>query len=142
MRELDHKLVLNVFSIADKKTAYHNIDARASDPIAFRRTGNAIVYTVREKGVDNLWKQPLDGSAFRQLTHFTSERIVRFAFSPDGSQIAIERAHTESDAVLLRDTTISSRNRRHQNYTKIHFRVAPVGLEFWPGEVFALALAK
>jgi Tol biopolymer transport system component len=53
--------------------------------------------------VDNLWLQPLDNSPYRQLTHFTSERIAQFAFSPDGSQIAFEHGHTESDAVLLRD---------------------------------------
>jgi eukaryotic-like serine/threonine-protein kinase len=104
IRELDHKLVLNVFSIADRKSTYHNIDPRASDPIRFAPDGNALVYNVREKGVDNLWLQPLDGSAYRQLTHFTTERIVRFSFSADGSRIAIERGHSESDAVLLRDT--------------------------------------
>jgi serine/threonine protein kinase len=104
VRELDHKLVLNVFDIANRKMAYHNIDGRASDPIAFSPDGKSIVYTVRETGVDNLWEQPLAGSTFRQLTHFTSERISRFTYSLDGAQIAIERAHTESDAVLLRDT--------------------------------------
>jgi serine/threonine protein kinase/Tol biopolymer transport system component len=105
VRELDHKLVLNIFSIADKKTTYHNIDPRASDPVRFAPEGNAVVYKVREKGVDNLWLQPLDGSAYRQLTHFTSERISIYEFSADGSRIAIERGHAESDAVLLRDTT-------------------------------------
>ncbi len=105
IRELDHKLVLNIFSIADKKTTYHNIDPRASDPVRFAPEGNAVVYKVREKGVDNLWLQPLNGSAYRQLTHFTAERISMYEFSADGSQIAIERGHNESDAVLLRDTT-------------------------------------
>jgi len=62
-----------------------------------------VVYTVREKGVDNLWLQPLNSSPYRQFTHFTSETISQFAYSPDGSQFAIERGHTESDAVLLRD---------------------------------------
>jgi Tol biopolymer transport system component len=71
----------------------------------FATKGNAVVYTVRDQGVDNLWVQPLDGSAYQQLTHFTAERIVRFAFSADGSRIAIERGHLESDAVLLRDTS-------------------------------------
>jgi serine/threonine protein kinase len=104
IRELDHKLVLNIFSIADKKTTYHNIDPRASDPVRFAPQGNAVVYKVREKGVDNLWLQPLDGSAFRPLTHFTAERISMYEFSTDGSRIAIERGHNESDAVLLRDT--------------------------------------
>jgi eukaryotic-like serine/threonine-protein kinase len=103
--EVDHKLVLNMFSIADKKLTYHDIDMRASDPISFSPDGKSIVYTVRENGVDNLWEQPLTGgAAFKQLTHFTSERIAQFEISPDGSKIAIERAHTESDAILLRDT--------------------------------------
>jgi serine/threonine protein kinase len=105
VRELDHKLVLNIFSITDKKTTYHNIDPRASDPVRFAPEGNAVVYKVREKGVDNLWLQPLDGSPYRQLTHFTAERISMYAFSRDGSRIALERGHMESDAVLLRDIT-------------------------------------
>jgi serine/threonine protein kinase/Tol biopolymer transport system component len=105
VRELDHKLALNLFSIADKKTTYHDIDQRASDPTSFAPDGKAVVYTVREKGVDNLWLQPLSGSAYRQLTHFTTERIMRFRFNGDGSQIAIERGHHESDAVLLRETS-------------------------------------
>jgi hypothetical protein len=104
VRELDHKLVLNVFDIADKKMTYQNIDQRASDPIGFSPDGKAIVYNVRQRGVDNLWMQPLDGSAYRELTHFTAERIARFKFSFDGTQIAMERGHNESDAVLLRDT--------------------------------------
>ena len=104
VRELDHKLVLNIFDIAGKKLTYHDIDMRASDPMSFSPDGKSIVYTVRENGTDNLWEQPLSGgSAFKQLTHFTSERIARFQFSADGAQIAIQRAHTESDAVLLRD---------------------------------------
>jgi Tol biopolymer transport system component len=104
VRELDHKLVLNLFSIDDKKLTYHNIDMRASDPIAFSPDGKSIIYNVRENGIDNLWEQPLSGGGnFKQLTHYTSERIAQFNISPDGTQIAIERAHTESDAVLLRD---------------------------------------
>jgi len=105
VRELDHKLMLKLVSTADKKSWYHDIDRRASGPYRFTPDGKAVVYNVREKGVDNLWLQPLDGSPYRQLTHFTSERIAQFAFSPDGSQLALERGHTESDAVLLRDTS-------------------------------------
>ncbi len=63
VRELDHKLVLNIFSIADKKMAYHDIDMRASDPISFSPDGKSIVYTVRENGADNLWEQALSGGA-------------------------------------------------------------------------------
>jgi serine/threonine protein kinase len=104
VRELDHKLVLNIYSMAEKKTTYQNIDPRASNPLKFASDGKGVVYRVREKGVDNLWLQPLDGSAYRQLTHFTADQIAGYAFSVDGARIAIERGHTESDAVLLRDT--------------------------------------
>jgi serine/threonine protein kinase len=105
VRELDHKLVLDLYSIDDKKTAYHDLDPRASWPLKFAPDGKSVVYTVHEKGIGNLWMQPLDGSAPHQLTHFTSERIDKFRFSKDGAKIAIERGHNESDAVLLRDTT-------------------------------------
>jgi eukaryotic-like serine/threonine-protein kinase len=105
VRELDHRLVLNFFSIEDKKTNYHDLDQRASSPLGYAPDPKAVVYVVREKGVDNLWEQPLDNSPARQLTYFTGERIMRFRFSPDGSKIAVERGHVESDAVLLRDTS-------------------------------------
>jgi len=105
VREMDHRLVLNFYSIEDKKTNYHDLDQRASSPLTFTPDPKAVVYVVREKGVDNLWEQPLDSSPARQLTHFAAERILRFRFSPDGSKIALERGHVESDAVLLRDTS-------------------------------------
>jgi Tol biopolymer transport system component len=104
VRELDHKLVLNVFDVENRKMWYRDIDQRASDPIGFSADGKSVAYTVRHRGIDNLWLQPLDGGAFRQLTHFTTERFARFAFSPDGTQLAIERGHYEADAVILHDT--------------------------------------
>jgi Tol biopolymer transport system component len=104
VRELDHRLVLRFDSVEDKKTNYHDLDPRASPPLAFTPDPKAVVYLVREKGIDNLWEQPLDNSPPRQLTHFVSEQIARFRFSPDGTKLAIERGHVESDAVLLRDT--------------------------------------
>jgi serine/threonine protein kinase/Tol biopolymer transport system component len=105
VRELDHKLVLDTYSIDEKKVTYHNVDPRASSPLKFAPDGKSVVYAVREKGVSNLWMQPLDGSAPRQLTHFTSERINKFLFSKDGTKLAVDRGHNESDAVILRDTT-------------------------------------
>lgn len=69
----------------------------------FTPDSKALVYLVRQNGVDNLWEASLQGGAYRQLTHFTSERIQHYLFSRDGSKIAIERAHTDSDAMLLRD---------------------------------------
>src|ERR1700676_1920781 len=103
VRDFDHKLVLRTDNVETHATEYLNVDARASYPLAFWPDGKTIVYTVREHGVDNLWRQAPDGSGRKQLTHFTSERIGQFAFSPDGLKLAVERGHLESDAVLLRD---------------------------------------
>jgi eukaryotic-like serine/threonine-protein kinase len=105
VRELDHKLMLDLYSLDDKKVTYHDVDSRATWPLAFGPDGKSVVYAVRDKGVSNLWMQPLDGSPARQFTHFTSEGIEKFLFSKDGAKIAIQRGHVESDAVLLRDTS-------------------------------------
>ena len=96
-------LLLALYSIDDKKKTYIEYDQRALPGFQFTPDGKAVVYVVREKGVDNLWARPLDGSPSRQLTHFTSESIYAFRYSQDGSKIAIEHGHVESDAVLLRD---------------------------------------
>jgi len=103
VRELDHKLTLKLYAIAEKKFTYHDIDQAAIYPLRFTPDGNSVVYTVRQNGVNNLWLQPLDNSPSRQLTHFSSDFITQFRFSKDGSKIAMERGHPESDAVLLRD---------------------------------------
>ena len=51
----------------------------------------------------NLWVQPLDGSAPRQLTDFTDDRaIADFAWSRDGARLAIARQTTASDIVLFK----------------------------------------
>lgn len=105
VRELDHRLVLRMDSVEDHTVTYHDVDPRATPPLAFAPDPKFVVYRVREKGVDNLWQQPLDGSAPRQLTHFTTEEISQFRFSRDGSKLAIQRGHNESDAVLLRDSS-------------------------------------
>jgi serine/threonine protein kinase len=104
LRELDHKLMLRVDNVETHQMAYHDIDQRAlpARPI-FTADGQGIVYIVRERGVDNLWLQPLDGKPHRELTHFKKDKIFRFGLSSDGSQIAIETGDVESDAVLLHD---------------------------------------
>jgi eukaryotic-like serine/threonine-protein kinase len=71
--------------------------------IRYTPDGKALVYGYRENGVDNLWRQPLDGSPGKQLTSFPSELIYDFHWSPDGKRLAMVRGHTDSDVVLMRD---------------------------------------
>jgi Tol biopolymer transport system component len=70
--------------------------------LMFTEDGKAVAYVVREKGVDNVWVQPLTGSAGHQLTHFENGQIRSFDWSPDGKKLAVLRSHTTSDVVLLR----------------------------------------
>ena len=71
--------------------------------MAFTPDGKAVAYMIREKGVDNIWVQPLDGGAGKQITNFTSEHIVQFRWSPDGKMLAVTRTHAVADVVLLRE---------------------------------------
>ena len=50
----------------------------------------------------NLWLQPFDGGQPHQLTHFTDRQIRSFAYSHDGKRLAIARATTTNDIVLLK----------------------------------------
>ncbi len=71
--------------------------------IRFSRDGRGLIYVVRDRGVDNLWQQPLDGTPGKPLTSFTAERIWDFHWSEDGGKLALVRGHTDSDVVLMRD---------------------------------------
>jgi len=104
VREFDHKLMLRLDSTETRQTEYHDIDQRAQEGMKFMPDGKNVAYAVREKGVDNLWMQPLDGSSHKQLTHYTADRIGSFGYSPDGAKLAIARVHVESDAILFRDS--------------------------------------
>jgi eukaryotic-like serine/threonine-protein kinase len=101
VRETDHTNILVLYSLENGKKSEFEFDQRGLPGLAFLPSGKAVAYVVREKGVDNLWVQPLDGTPRRQLTYFTSERIADYAFSKDGAQLGIKRGHSESDAVLL-----------------------------------------
>jgi eukaryotic-like serine/threonine-protein kinase len=104
VREFDHKVMWRVDDVESRKPEFYEADQRVLENPVFAPGGKEVVYSVREKGVDNLWKRNVEGGTPQQITHFTSERISSFGYSPDGKKIAMVRGHTESDAVLLRDT--------------------------------------
>jgi Tol biopolymer transport system component len=79
-------------------------NSRISGGVKFTPDRKAIAYPIRENGVDNVWVQPLDGSAGHQITNFKSDQIVSFHWSPDGSKLAVLRVHSESNVVLIQET--------------------------------------
>ena len=78
-------------------------DPRHNGVIRFSPDGKGVVYPIREKGVDNLWFQPLDGSTGRQLTKFTSLKIYSYRWSFDGKSLALVRGDSPSDLALIKD---------------------------------------
>ena len=71
--------------------------------VQFAPDGKAVVYSFASKGVENLWRQPVDGSPGKQITNFDSEFIVQFRYSFDGSKLALTRGHTDSDVVMIKE---------------------------------------
>jgi eukaryotic-like serine/threonine-protein kinase len=65
--------------------------------------GRALHYINTLDGVSNIWSQPLDGSSPKPVTHFKSDHIYRFAWSPDGKTLALDRGITLNDIVLISD---------------------------------------
>jgi eukaryotic-like serine/threonine-protein kinase len=91
---------------SDRNFTFHGLSPDGS--FRFTPDGKALAFVVEEKGVDNIWVQPLDGSKGRQFTDFKSEEITGFRWSPDGKQLALVRHHSSSDVILLRDAAAVS----------------------------------
>ena len=51
--------------------------------------------------VGNVWNLPLDGSETKQISNFKTHYLEDFAWSPDGTKLAVSRSSTVSDAVLI-----------------------------------------
>jgi Tol biopolymer transport system component len=79
-------------------------DPRHRGQLRFSPDDKGIVYPVREKGIDNLWLQPLDGGPGRQLTNFGSLKIYSYRWSPDGKSLALVRGDSPSDLVLIQNS--------------------------------------
>src|SRR5262249_11946365 len=57
--------------------------------IAWSPDSKAIQFVQARAGIRNLWEQPLSGGSPRQLTNFSESGILGFAWSRDGSQLAL-----------------------------------------------------
>jgi Tol biopolymer transport system component len=100
----DNKLVL-LDTKANSAPTQRLIDLypQASGAVRFVPGEKAVAYAVRDKDVDNIWVQQLDGSAGRQITRFTAGHINNFHWSPDGKILAVLHVQYSADVVLLRD---------------------------------------
>ena len=104
--------VVNLDSTSQGSSRQFNPDRRIAggggggifhNTLTFTPDAKSVAYIIRDQGVDNLFAQPLDGSPGHQITNFTSDRIAKFEWSPDGKTLAVARFHNTSDVVLLRE---------------------------------------
>jgi Tol biopolymer transport system component/DNA-binding winged helix-turn-helix (wHTH) protein len=63
--------------------------------------GKSVAFLNSPGGRTDVWLQPLDGSAPKQLTNFKAEQIIAFDWSPDGRSLAFVRNVETSDVVLI-----------------------------------------
>jgi Tol biopolymer transport system component/DNA-binding winged helix-turn-helix (wHTH) protein len=71
--------------------------------VRWSQDGRLLTYVETKQGVSNIWGQPMEGGAARQLTDFKTDRIFRFAWSPDGKTLLCERGFYVNDVVLMSD---------------------------------------
>jgi serine/threonine protein kinase len=79
-------------------------DPRIRGGAQYTPDGKAVAYTIRDKGVTNVWLQPLDGSPGRLLTNFTTGGVEVFGWMRDGKTLAVEHEESNADVVLLQET--------------------------------------
>jgi Tol biopolymer transport system component/DNA-binding winged helix-turn-helix (wHTH) protein len=63
----------------------------------------ALSYLDMQGGVTNIWSQPIDGGAPKQVTNFKEDLIFRYAWSQDGNTLACERGTQISDIIMVSD---------------------------------------
>jgi Tol biopolymer transport system component len=68
---MPHKIVfIELTTESETPAKYINLRADIGNLIAVTPDGRAVVYDIKEDGVDNVWMQPFDGSPCRRLTDF------------------------------------------------------------------------
>jgi Tol biopolymer transport system component len=78
-----------------------DIPATADSQVQWGPDGRSLHYIDTREGVSNIWSLSLDGGAATQVTRFKTDRIFAFAWSRDGTQLAVSRGSVASDAVLI-----------------------------------------
>jgi serine/threonine protein kinase len=80
-------------------------DPRAGGEIRYTSDGKTIGYPIRENGLYALWVSPVDGTPGHRVTEFEADHISDFHWTLDGKTLGLLRTHSDSDVVLLRESS-------------------------------------
>ncbi len=102
MEQKTYQMKLAVVPLTGEEKA-KTFDSTITDPylVNWSPDGKMLTYVETRNGVSNIWGQPIDGKAPKQLTKFQSDHIYRFAWSKDGKNLACERGFYLNDVVLI-----------------------------------------
>ena len=93
---LEGGATFNIFDVAA------TVQVQWDTPLRWSSDGKYLVYVDHAGGLDNLWGQPIEGGAPKQLTKFDEGRIFAFDWLNDGSLVT-SRGVITSDVVLIKD---------------------------------------
>jgi eukaryotic-like serine/threonine-protein kinase len=96
--QLDNGATVNTFDVAQ------TVQVQWDSPLRWSPDGRYLVYVDHSGGIDNLWGQPIEGGAAKQLTNFEDSGIFSFGWLKDGSLVA-SRGVITSDVVLIKDVS-------------------------------------
>jgi Tol biopolymer transport system component len=100
LSSVDGRLVSS-FRVPQSSTISHTLNFGSR----WTPDGRSLMYIANDKGVSNIWLQPVDGSPSRRLTDFTSGSIYHFAYSLDGTRLFLARGNQIRDAILIKNST-------------------------------------
>ncbi|RQV97141.1 serine/threonine-protein kinase [bacterium] len=86
-----------------------NRDPDLGLPQGWTADSRALLYVKTSGGVSNIWRRSLDGGETKQLTNFSSDHFPLLgwaAMSRDGKKLAVVRANSTSDVVLIKDLNV------------------------------------
>jgi serine/threonine protein kinase/Tol biopolymer transport system component len=81
--------------------ALHQFPGEGTFNFRFTPAGDTLDFVLFTKGVANIWQQPLDGTAPKQLTNFTDQFIGSFDWTSDGKTMVLVRGDNIRDVVLI-----------------------------------------
>jgi Tol biopolymer transport system component/DNA-binding winged helix-turn-helix (wHTH) protein len=112
----DGKMIACAYRPEPTKTKIAIIPAAGGDPkfisdmpacygrLRWMADGSGLAYAARQQSIGNIWVQPIDGGAAKQLTHWNPNPIFSFAWSRDGKWLAYASGSMTSDVIQISDT--------------------------------------
>ena len=106
------QIAYSTFDSAEKMvvTRIHSLNSESADKvlsvapetwIAWSGDGRSLYFNSAEDEVRNIWSIDLEGRRRSRVTDFKTERVFRWAVSPDGKRFACIRQSVTYDAVMI-----------------------------------------